>query len=489
MVPSPPNTAPLVQASQFDSAVMPTPGTVEYSNMIMDAAFSDTDDVSSYNSPASHMQSPTMSAYKHLSGGGARNFFNDNGGLSASSSMPMLSTSHSGMSLNTVASSPIRGALSPRAASISDLNLEPGINASIEDTGVTIDDIAAFIEGPDPVDNRWACRYDGCNKKFGRKENIKSHVQTHLGDRQFRCDHCNKCFVRGHDLKRHAKIHSGAKPYPCLCGNAFARHDALTRHRQRGMCIGAFDGVVKKVIKRGRPRKHRPDMEERTDKAARTRQRVNNQTYASSSSGSSESSFQSPFTDVLDSMSLRGSSPFGEDMPLFGQATDSTCLPPDFFTFTPPASPGYSTGNKPSPIRSHRSLSPAEFGSPSKPMLMDIPEELPTIPSSPTPVKSHHNSPPSLCQSSSSPAPPRSFDLDEGSNQDAIQMMNELLGTNMAEESKPRVAMLPGTSMQKERIMSGSEFVNFGDEDDSFFGLDYEGGMSNGAADNFFDLQ
>jgi len=153
------------------------------------------------------------------------------------------------------------------AASIASLNIEE----TKTDTGVTLDDIAAYITGPDAGDGKWQCLFDGCGKRFGRKENIKSHVQTHLNDRQFQCPSCHKCFVRQHDLKRHAKIHTGIKPYPCDCGNSFARHDALTRHRQRGMCIGAFDGIVRKVVKRGRPRKHRPDMAARVDKSARTR--------------------------------------------------------------------------------------------------------------------------------------------------------------------------------------------------------------------------
>lgn len=122
-------------------------------------------------------------------------------------------------------------------------------------SGITMEEIASFIAGPEPSDGKWVCLYEGCSKRFGRKENIKSHVQTHLGDRQFKCQVCKKCFVRQHDLKRHSKIHTGVKPYPCLCGNSFARHDALTRHRQRGMCIGAFEGVVRKEVKRGRPRK------------------------------------------------------------------------------------------------------------------------------------------------------------------------------------------------------------------------------------------
>ncbi|KAI1121326.1 hypothetical protein F5Y10DRAFT_256547 [Nemania abortiva] len=167
------------------------------------------------------------------------------------------------------------------AASIASIDIESTKTA----TGITLEDIQQYIQGPDPKDNKWICVFEDCNKKFGRKENIKSHVQTHLNDRQFQCPSCHKCFVRQHDLKRHAKIHTGIKPYPCLCGNSFARHDALTRHRQRGMCIGAFEGSAPKNAKRGRPRKPRPDNEERREKATRTR-RKNKSISSVSSQGS-----------------------------------------------------------------------------------------------------------------------------------------------------------------------------------------------------------
>ncbi|GAP90863.1 putative regulatory protein SWI5 [Rosellinia necatrix] len=168
------------------------------------------------------------------------------------------------------------------AASIASIDIEGTKTA----TGITLEDIQQYIQGPDPKDNKWICVFEDCNKKFGRKENIKSHVQTHLNDRQFKCPACHKCFVRQHDLKRHAKIHTGIKPYPCLCGNSFARHDALTRHRQRGMCIGAFEGSAPKNAKRGRPRKPRPDNDERREKATRTR-RKNKSTSSASSQGTS----------------------------------------------------------------------------------------------------------------------------------------------------------------------------------------------------------
>ncbi|KAE8352598.1 hypothetical protein BDV28DRAFT_157763 [Aspergillus coremiiformis] len=264
--------------------------------------------------------------------------------------------------------------LSPRVASIDSLNLDARVHASIKETGVTIDEIASYIDGPDPEDGKWVCLHPGCERRFGRKENIKSHVQTHLGDRQYKCDHCDKCFVRGHDLKRHAKIHTGDKPYECLCGNVFARHDALTRHRQRGMCIGGYKGIVRKNTKRGRPRKHRPEMDERQDKASRTRQRIAEKTSFDSGSDTSRNS---PPSEVFENMSLHGSSPVGE-MPMFGNMNYS--LPPEVLTFTPPASPGGSMRNKLSPAHSQRSITPSTEDempplSPSKRPLEKIIEE------------------------------------------------------------------------------------------------------------------
>lgn len=282
------------------------------------------------------------------------------GGEERAHKIPILpvTPSHKRMSstTSTATSTPAKPKLSPRVASIDNLNLDDRVHASINQTGVTIDDIASYIHGPDSGDGKWVCIHPGCGRRFGRKENIKSHVQTHLGDRQFKCDHCSKCFVRGHDLKRHAKIHTGDKPYECLCGNVFARHDALTRHRQRGMCVGGYKGIVRKTTKRGRPKKHRPEMEERQDKSSRTRQRVAEKSYAGSVSGSSDAYHSSPPSDIFDSASLRGSSPTMNG-PMFSTPNYSA-LPPEAFTFTPPASPGCSTGNKRSPRVNPRSLTP-----------------------------------------------------------------------------------------------------------------------------------
>lgn len=186
--------------------------------------------------------------------------------------------------------------------------------------GITMEEIASFIAGPEPLDGKWVCLFEGCAKRFGRKENIKSHVQTHLGDRQFKCMVCKKCFVRQHDLKRHSKIHTGVKPYPCLCGNSFARHDALTRHRQRGMCIGAFEGVVRKEVKRGRPRK-KPLTKE--DGQSTGTPSGASDTSSGDSTGPDETTSTSP------SPSAEEDSPGG--MPDMGSSDE----------YSPPTSPGY----------------------------------------------------------------------------------------------------------------------------------------------------
>lgn len=163
------------------------------------------------------------------------------------------------------------------------------IDASLEYTGISPEEVQRYISEQDQTTGKWTCLYPECGKVFGRRENIRSHVQTHLGDRQYKCNGCGKKFVRQHDLKRHAKIHTGNKPYKCPCGAGFARQDALTRHRQRGMCVGGFENVVRKNVKRGRPKKHRLDMEERVDKANKTRRAL--------ASASSSISGGSPMSD------------------------------------------------------------------------------------------------------------------------------------------------------------------------------------------------
>lgn len=291
-IPSPPASASFEPPSSFAIPELPPSAFLDLS--AVDVDFGTIDCNSSRCSPISSALSPTMSSFQsspEISNLLKLEVANDNVADFTLFSETSLTTSHSAMEL---------GGYSPRhqRSTHSRAQSTSGIDSSLTtvDTGISLEEVNAFISGPNE-DQKWTCMYPDCGKKFGRKENIKSHVQTHLGDRQFLCVHCNKRFVRQHDLKRHEKIHTGVKPYPCECGHSFARMDALTRHKQRNTCVGGIGGpaaVDKKEIRRGRPRKHRPDTEERLDKASRTRQRVLEKKAASSISGSSVCSFSSP---------------------------------------------------------------------------------------------------------------------------------------------------------------------------------------------------
>ena len=390
-VSSPSRTDPMPTPNTFDSAPMPTSNFMNMNNINLDFLKNERTYESQY-SPTSTNVSTDLSYCSSPDVAHMASFsdpFTNQPHLEASqSSYPPPAVYHDGLPMGPIGSP--APSLHRRSESVTSINLDESIN----DTGVTIDDIATFISGPDPVTNRWLCLYPECKKLFGRKENIKSHVQTHLGDRQFQCPHCHKCFVRQHDLKRHAKIHSGVKPYPCQCGNSFARHDALTRHRQRGMCIGAFEGVVKKTVKRGRPRKHRPDNEERVSKSNRVRSKNKAPSSASSTSGYSESASAHSPRDELDVLNDK---PFEYDYSQNSAVTND-------FQYSQPQSPPPPECVSPQAIQAR---SPSAYSTHSTNS-----EHLPSHPASPTKSIHSYHSPPGLCDSSSSPAAAHYYDLD-----------------------------------------------------------------------------
>ncbi|RDL32666.1 C2H2 and C2HC zinc finger [Venustampulla echinocandica] len=418
-IPSP----PMLAASSFDSAPMPTSNFMNMSNIDMkfinnEAQFGDAQVSPTSTNPSptvSYDSSPEVSKMTLMAGSLANEPAPNAPAMSYPE--PPLNSGYS-ISQSPAPSSPHR-----RSESVCSINIEEAIT----DTGITVDDIATFIDGPDPQDGKWICLYPGCQKRFGRKENIKSHVQTHLGDRQFQCPHCKKCFVRQHDLKRHAKIHSGIKPYPCQCGNSFARHDALTRHRQRGMCIGAFDGIVKKTMKRGRPRKNRPDDEKRHQKSSRTRAKNKAMSSASSTTGYSESNGgNSPRSDL----DLLDDNAFGNYQ--LTQGTSGMEMEGGSFVYSQPQSPAAKGCISPHAIQN--AASPTAFSTRSQySHSASISEHLPSPPRSPAKsVQSQYHSPPGLCDSSSSPAPSNHYyDMDNISNH-GDEMINLTTLTNIS---------------------------------------------------------
>jgi regulatory protein SWI5 len=381
-------TAPMPTSAQFDSAPIPSADFMNMSNLKLEFMKYGPGYESSQVSPSMSNLSPEMSDYSSPAMPTGQHFGNP------FQSKPILE--HAGPSTPSPESETDEGSPSPssnrRSMTIDGIDLQE----TITDTGITLEEISMYIGDPDPVDQKWTCLFPECGKRFGRKENIKSHVQTHLGDRQYQCPHCHKCFVRQHDLKRHAKIHSGVKPYPCMCGNSFARHDALTRHRQRGMCIGAFEGIVKKVVKRGRPRKPRPDGDERREKKTRMRSKNKSISSGSSCSGASDSSGLSPPADLDAYLSTDY-----QDTPItsqgsFNYASASSPAPIDYVS---PAA--IQTAASPSAFSIHTpSESHYSFHSHASPPPMSSPERN---------SSSRHNTPPPLCLSSSSPAPSQNY--------------------------------------------------------------------------------
>ena len=424
VIPSPPNTASGRgrQRNSVDLAAFPQPNFMNMSNLKMDIPSS----VGGYNasnySPMSNAVSSAISSFQSSPEMANMTLFEDlDIGVNGPPIATKLSELPSSQSVDDLAvcPSPKKEEQYPMSHSLSENEPEDWV-----DTGVTCDEIASFIGIPEN-DNLWKCLFPQCNKKFGRKENIKSHVQTHLGDRQFQCKDCQKCFVRQHDLKRHANIHSGVKSYACPCGKGFARHDALTRHRQRGMCIGAFEGTPKKVIKRGRPKKPRPDAEDRLEKSAKTRQRVLEKRclgeYASSASGSSASSYPSP-EQLFDDMDFTTSSLSHDHGPL---QQISGNIPEDFLSFTPPTSPCYSTGNCFSSQPSQHSHTPKAVSLSPSPKFTGIQEEQHDFRKSNSRSRksstSYFGTPPELDLSSSSPAASKLFDFEGSSDANSSQ--------------------------------------------------------------------
>lgn len=167
------------------------------------------------------------------------------------------------------------------------------------------------------------------------------------------------------------------------------------------MCIGAFEGVVKKTVKRGRPRKNRPDDEERLEKSSRTRSKNKAMSSSSSSAGGSQSNAgQSPRSDLDDILDEK---PFGGYEFNQNSTADNSAV-----QYSQTQSPSHSACV--SPQLTQTAPSPSSFSNHSaynshRPSVSS--EHLPSHPSSP--IKSRHpspyHSPPGLCESSSSPAP------------------------------------------------------------------------------------
>ncbi|CDU23873.1 related to ZAP1-metalloregulatory protein involved in zinc-responsive transcriptional regulation [Sporisorium scitamineum] len=86
----------------------------------------------------------------------------------------------------------------------------------------------------------YECRWVGCarhasGQKFSQKQKVLRHIQTHTGDRPFKCTECGKRFSEQNTLAQHMRTHTLERPYVCDypgCGKAFSVAGSLTIHKR-----------------------------------------------------------------------------------------------------------------------------------------------------------------------------------------------------------------------------------------------------------------
>ncbi|XP_071957808.1 uncharacterized protein [Antedon mediterranea] len=78
------------------------------------------------------------------------------------------------------------------------------------------------------------CTYDGCEKRFSRKDKLKDHLNTHLDVEPFKCPYCNKGFYRSDNLRDHEVLHTRNYRFKCtMCDKGYMRPKLLQVHKQR----------------------------------------------------------------------------------------------------------------------------------------------------------------------------------------------------------------------------------------------------------------
>lgn len=94
------------------------------------------------------------------------------------------------------------------------------------------------------------CSY--CGKKFTKRYNWQSHLETHAPSQTFTCSTCGTTCARESDFKRHSKTHMSGNTFKCGgilkngqawgCGQSFNRADTLRNHyksKKGRKCIAA----------------------------------------------------------------------------------------------------------------------------------------------------------------------------------------------------------------------------------------------------------
>jgi len=79
------------------------------------------------------------------------------------------------------------------------------------------------VHSADDSNKKYEC--EKCNKKFFDHKALITHMNYHLGIKDFACSICPKKFVTKTELKTHLNYHNGVKNYQCdICEKKFSQH-------------------------------------------------------------------------------------------------------------------------------------------------------------------------------------------------------------------------------------------------------------------------
>jgi len=88
---------------------------------------------------------------------------------------------------------------------------------------------------------KFTCQHPGCNRRFDRSHNLKTHLLTHTNIKPYVCNLCKRPFRRRYDLTRHVSAlhpkNAGAMFACTKCGKRYARKDGLNKHQSVGCLV------------------------------------------------------------------------------------------------------------------------------------------------------------------------------------------------------------------------------------------------------------